>query len=186
MSDPRINFSNKAAKMENRTKVEDEGGIHNFVEKCLSDATINEMLERENVKSLTAAVLSSKDDDSSGEDSDFPDLDEALEESLDINKPKFIAESPLPGRKFISIENVDKNLNVSFGNAMDMDSVLVENGGNNQMTITAIQKSLDKTKRITRNTEVQHLNTTANVDLLIKETGIAMKNERSVHEGQKS
>ena len=139
--DPRINFSNKAAKLENRNKVDEEGGIHNFVEKCLSDATINEMLERETIKSLTS-TLTSKEDDTSDDDSDFPDLDEALEESLDISKPKFITESPHPGRKFISIENVDKNLNVSFENVYD--NVVVKNDKNNQMTITAIQKPLGR------------------------------------------
>jgi hypothetical protein len=135
--------------MENRNKVDEEGGIHNFVEKCLSDATINEMLERENVKSLASTIKSDKNDDTdSDDDSDFPDLDEAD----DLKQPKFISESPLPGKKFISIENVDKHLNVSFGNVMD--SVVVQNGKNNEMTITAIQKPLDNSKVVSRNTEI--------------------------------
>ena len=155
--DPKINFSNKAAKVENRNKVEEEGGIHSFVEKCFSDATIHEMMERENVKSLN--LTSESEDDTTEEDSesDFPDLDSALAEALDVTEPKFIAESPLLGKNLLSIQNVDQNLNVSFGPTVD--NVIVENNKNNQITITAVQKPLERKNKVERNTEVQHFST---------------------------
>ena len=126
--DPKINFSNKAPKPENRNKVNSEGGIHNFVEKCLSDATIHEMLDRENVSSLAARLAdgSALTDTDSDTDS-CPDLDDTtLEEALNI---------PVPGRRAVGPHASDP-INVAVRTMAK--TVQIENNRNDEITITGV------------------------------------------------
>merc|ERR1711892_856200 len=148
--DPKINFSNKAANLENLEKGIEDGGIHNFVEKCLSDATINEIMERENVLSLSNTLTTSNEHFSDDSDTDeFPDLDDALEEALDFDNPKFITESPHPARKFINIPNPASNISLNLSsdkiNEIDFtkrksDALNSSMSENNQNTTQDIQK----------------------------------------------
>jgi len=148
--DPKINFSNKAANLENLEKGIEDGGIHNFVEKCFSDATINEIMERENVLSLSNTLTTSNEHFSDDSDTDeFPDLDDALEEALDFDNPKFITESPHPARKFITIPNPASNISLNLSsdkiNEIDFtkrksDALNRSMSENNQNTTQDIQK----------------------------------------------
>ena len=84
-------------------------GVANFVEKCFSDATLHETVQREKLFSagsfsnFSSNFSENGDQCSEGSDDfdDFPDLDEAL----DLEKPIFITESPLPTR---SMKMADK------------------------------------------------------------------------------
>ena len=101
--------ANKAAnveKVEEATKL----GVANFVEKCFSDATLHETVQREKLFSagsfsnFSSNFSENGDQCSEGSDDfdDFPDLDEAL----DMGNPIFITESPLPNRSLKMSENV--------------------------------------------------------------------------------
>ena len=89
--------ANKAPNVE---KVEEATrlGVANFVEKCFSDATLHETVQREKLFSagsfsnFSSNFSENGDQCSEGSDDfdDFPDLDEAL----DLEKPIFITESP--------------------------------------------------------------------------------------------
>ena len=101
--------ANKAAnveKVEEATKL----GVANFVEKCFSDATLHETVQREKLFSagsfsnFSSNFSENGDQCSEGSDDfdDFPDLDEAL----DMENPIFITESPLPNRSMKMAEKV--------------------------------------------------------------------------------
>ena len=106
--------ANKAAnveKVEEATKL----GVANFVEKCFSDATLHETVQREKLFSagsfsnFSSNFSENGDQCSEGSDDfdDFPDLDEAL----DMENPIFITESPLPNRSMKMAEKVSETHN---------------------------------------------------------------------------
>ena len=88
-------MANKAPRAEN-VETANTLGVQNFVEKCFSDATLNETLEREKLVTLKNSEMYSDEDSDSFDD--FPDLDDAL----DMENPIFITESPMPPRRQIS------------------------------------------------------------------------------------
>ena len=106
--------ANKAPNVEkvaNATKL----GVANFVEKCFSDATLHETVQREKLFSagsfsnFSSNFSENGDQCSEGSDDfdDFPDLDEAL----DMENPIFITESPLPNRSMKMAEKVTETHN---------------------------------------------------------------------------
>ena len=98
-------------KVEEATKL----GVANFVEKCFSDATLHETVQREKLFSagsfsnFSSNFSENGDQCSEGSDDfdDFPDLDEAL----DMENPIFITESPLPNRSMKMAEKVSETHN---------------------------------------------------------------------------
>ena len=106
--------ANKAPDVEkvaNATKL----GVANFVEKCFSDATLHETVQREKLFSagsfsnFSSNFSENGDQCSEGSDDfdDFPDLDEAL----DMENPIFLTESPLPNRSMKMAEKVTETHN---------------------------------------------------------------------------
>ena len=87
-------------------------------------------------------TLTTSDEHFSEDNSDtdeFPDLDDALEEALDFDHPKFITESPHPARKLVNIvlPSVNTNLNLSY-DKID-ESILTKNSMNNEISISSVQ-----------------------------------------------
>merc|ERR1711892_1021072 len=189
--DPKINFSNKAANLENLEKGIEDGGIHNFVEKFFSDATINEIMERENVLSLSNTLTTSNEHFSDDSDTDeFPDLDDALEEALDFDNPKFITESPHPARKFINIPNPASNITLNLSsdkiNEIDFtkrksDALNSSMSENNQNTNQDMQTEPRVESKDKQEPEVKSSETKQEIPLNIsnsgKENGISHENK---------